>query len=295
MFEALSAKAVAAGPLGLFLEQTIGRRRRGEDGRGVLHVINIRDWHIPDDNYDSERRRYGAHCEAGTWGAGYVDGLEGWLDPAGPLPSEEAQYFEQGSVRIHHVHADSIFDFRPRRAYIGANERKFPASALEILLDVIVQGSEDDQARAREILRKDPRVRALWPLAKEIDDDETVRSSARVYVGVLGFYTDIKVAIVLTGLRTRYELPNLAVSDTFTASTSLERHLSATRLRGQAADRGGRARDQRLRALPRRHGRHRGRVGDRRRRQLRPLQDLLPGSPERARAREREAPVRTSS
>ena len=223
----LSAKAVAAGPLGLFLERAIGRRRRGEDGRGVLHVINIRDWHIPDDNYDSERRRYGAHCEAGTWGAGYVDGLEGWLDPAGPLPSEEAQYFEQGSVRIHHVHADSIFDFRPRRAFIGANERKFPASALEILLDVIVQGSEDDQARAREILRKDPRVRALWPLAKEIDDDETVRSSARVYVGVLGFYTDIKVAIVLTGLRTRYELPNLAVSDTFTASTSLERHLSA--------------------------------------------------------------------
>jgi hypothetical protein len=30
----------------------------------------------------------------------------------------------------------------------------------------------------------------------------------------------------LTGLRTRYELSNLAVSDTFTASTSLERHLS---------------------------------------------------------------------
>ena len=59
---------------------------RGEDGRGVLHVINIRDWHVPDDNYDFERRRYGAHCEAGTWGAGYVDGLEGWLDPAGPLP-----------------------------------------------------------------------------------------------------------------------------------------------------------------------------------------------------------------
>ena len=69
-------------------------------------------------------------------------------------------------------------------------------------------------------------MRALAPLAREIDDDEAVRSSARVYVGVLGFYTDIKVAMVLTGLRTRYELPNLAVSDTFTASTSLERHLS---------------------------------------------------------------------
>jgi hypothetical protein len=43
---------------------------------------------------------------------------------------------------------------------------------------------------------------------------------------VIGFYTDIKVGIVLSGLRTRYELPNLAVSDTFTASSTLERHLS---------------------------------------------------------------------
>jgi hypothetical protein len=34
----LPAEAVAAGPLGLFLEQTIGHRRRGEDGLGVLDV-----------------------------------------------------------------------------------------------------------------------------------------------------------------------------------------------------------------------------------------------------------------
>jgi len=221
----LPAAAVGAGPLGLFLEQTVGRRRRGEDGRGVLHVINIRDWHVPDDNYDDERRRYGAHCEAGTWGAGYIDGLEGWLDPAGSLLSEEARYFEEGSVRVHHVHADSIFDFRPRRDRIGAQDRKFQSSALEVLVDVIVQGSDDDQERARELLRADPHPRALWALANEIDDDETVRSSARLYVAVIGVYTDIKVQTLLTGLRTRYELPNLAVSDTFTASTSLERHL----------------------------------------------------------------------
>jgi hypothetical protein len=222
----LPAKAVAAGPLGLFLEQTIGRRRRGKDGRGVLHVINIRDWHVPDDNYDAERRRYGTHCEAGSWGAGYIDGLEGWLDPANSPLSEEARYFEQGSVRVHHVHADSIFDFRPRRAQIGAEERKFRASSLEILLDVIAQGSEADQERARELLRANPHVTALWPLAEEIDDDETVRCSARLYVAVIGVYTDIKVKMLLTGLRTRYQLPNLAVSDTFAASSSLERHLS---------------------------------------------------------------------
>ncbi len=190
----LPAKAVAAGPLGLFLEQTVGRRRRGEDGLGVLDVINIRDWHVPDDNYDHERRRYGAHCEKGTWGAGYVDGLERWLDPAGPLPAEEARSFEEGSVRIHHVHADSIFDFRPRRERTaGAEGRKFGKSDLEVLLDAIVQESDADRAR--------------------------------LYVAVIGVYTDIKVQTLLVGLRTRYELPNLAVSDTFTSSTSLERHL----------------------------------------------------------------------
>jgi hypothetical protein len=220
------AKAIAAGPFGQFLDETIGSRMRGEESRGVLHVINIRDWHVPDDNYDFERRLYGTHCEAGTWGAGYVDGLERWLDPADSLDDEEARYFEQGSVRIHHVHADSIFDFRPRRTQIRAEERKFRASALEILLDVIAQGSDADQERARELLRADPRPRALWPLAKEIDDDENVRSTGRLYVAVIGFYTDIKIGIVLTGLRTRYELQNLAVSDTFTASTTLERHLS---------------------------------------------------------------------
>jgi hypothetical protein len=48
-----------------------------------------------------------------------------------------------------------------------------------------------------------------------------------VYVGVVGVYTDIKVQTLLVGLRTRYDLPNLGVSDTFTASATLERHLAA--------------------------------------------------------------------
>ena len=75
----LPAKAVAEGPLGQFLDDTIGSRAHDEESRGVLHVINIRDWHVPDENYDFERRLYGTHCEAGTWGAGYIDGLEQWL------------------------------------------------------------------------------------------------------------------------------------------------------------------------------------------------------------------------
>src|SRR5262249_24576643 len=141
----LPGEAISCGPLGLFLEQTIGRRRRGEDGRGVLHVINIRDWHVPDENYDFERRRYGAHCEAGGGGAGYVEGLQEWPAPAGSQLIDKARYFEEGTVRIHHVHADSIFDFRPSRDRIGADERKYRASRLEMVMDVIVQGSDLDQ------------------------------------------------------------------------------------------------------------------------------------------------------
>jgi hypothetical protein len=50
-------------------------------------------------------------------------------------------------------------------------------------------------------------------------------TTAQLYVAVIGVYTDIKVQILLAGLRARYELANLAVSDTLTASRSLERHL----------------------------------------------------------------------
>jgi hypothetical protein len=208
----LPAEALAEGPLGLFLDRTIGRRMREEDGKeqdgkeqhskGVLHVINIRDWHVPDDNYDFERRRYGAHCEAGTWGAGYVDGLEKWLDPAAadPMLSKRARYFEQGSVRIHHVHADSIFDFRPRAEYIEADAqiRLVPAGDPARRDRARVGGR---QKRARELLLADPQARALLPLERRSTPTTRRARARRVYVGVIGFYTDIKVAIVLCRLR----------------------------------------------------------------------------------------------
>jgi hypothetical protein len=46
-----------------------------------------------------------------------------------------------------------------------------------------------------------------------------------VYVVVIGVYTDVKVQVLLTSLRNRYDLPNLGVSDTLTRSQTLERHL----------------------------------------------------------------------
>src|SRR5919202_446827 len=133
----------ATGPLGLFLAATIGERAKATDGVGTLHVVNIRDWHKPGPSYDDERRISGRHCEAGTPGAAYLTGLERYLDPAGSAVGEPAQYFAAGSVRVYHIHSDTLFDFRPEER----SGRKFSASELEDLLEVIIGGTEEELAQ----------------------------------------------------------------------------------------------------------------------------------------------------
>jgi hypothetical protein len=217
------------GPLGLFLEATVGARLTGAQ-RGILHVINIRDWHEPNESYDEERRIHGRHCEAGTWGARYIDGLETYLAPAGYLPDGRGRFCAGTSVRIFHVHADSIFDFRPR--WTEDPDRKLPKfkqSALERILDVLIAGS-DEQVERLTVELDDPlgddrkKSQALQLIA-----DQAIETPASdlpsVYVAVIGVYTDIKVPILLAGVRARYLVPNLAVSDTLTASRGFERHL----------------------------------------------------------------------
>jgi hypothetical protein len=230
----LRDELVAHGPLGLFLEAVIGARFAGTD-HGVLHVINIRDWHRPDDSYDAERRLYGRHCQAGTWGAGYVDGLRRWLDPEPPRPDGKASFCSRGAVRIYHVHADSIFDFRPRWDEREPGRSKFHPSELERLLDVLVTGSSGQIERLGHVLdggdahpdeiheRRQSHV--LNRLAMEAAGENAAAATAQLYVAAIGVYTDVKVQLILSGLRSRYELPNLAVSDTLTGSRSLERHL----------------------------------------------------------------------
>jgi hypothetical protein len=214
------AEAIRDGPLGIFLGATVGRAFESDF---TLHVINVRDWHVPGETYDAERRAYGAHCERGTWGVRYLEGLEGWLDPTGTC--DAAEYAERGGARIYHLRSDSVFDFKPR---IEQREgtRKFRASELENILDVLVQGSDAHLDEMRTILTEDDREE-IHRLAREIDAQGESQTEATIYVAVIGVYTDIKVQTLLVGLRTRYDLPNLAVSDTFTASATLERHLGA--------------------------------------------------------------------
>jgi hypothetical protein len=215
------ANAIAEGPLGIFLRATAGRRIAEDGSQGVLHVINIRDWHTPGEEYDRERRAYGRHCKAGTWGARYLEGLEQYLDPTN---AEAADYAEAGGGRFYHVRSDSVFDFKPT-ADLRSGRRKFRASHLEDVLDILLQGSDDNLEKMRSLLREGG-FATIHGLARTVDSEEKASAVGSVYVAVLGVYTDIKVMTLLAGLCTRYDLRDLAVSDTFTASATLERHLA---------------------------------------------------------------------
>jgi hypothetical protein len=222
----VSRNAIAKGPLGVFLK-AIFDQRRGAEGRGTLHVINIRDWHAPGSAYDLERRVYGTHCERGTWGAEYIDGLKEYLDPADGSSSGETRSFVKGDVRVCHIHADSVFDFRPRTDRIGnggAALGKLPVTELEDILDILVQGRREDVSAADAILAQGVELAAIRELADDVEKQAS--QSASVYVAVIGVYSDIKVLTLLGGLLARYDLPNLAVSDTLTISPTLERHIA---------------------------------------------------------------------
>jgi hypothetical protein len=213
------------GPLGRFFDETIGRRLGGRESGGALHVVNIRDWHEPGPSYDDERRVYGCHCEAGSWGAAYVDGLAHYLDPGRSPRDEKARYFAAGSVRIYHVHSDTLFDFKPQSEIVGPH--KFSSSPLEDLLDVIVEGSDRELVLLHELLDAgtDLDSTTFDDFARRVvASDEGERP--QIHLGAIGVYTDIKIKTLLTGVRTRYDLTNVAVSDTFTASMTIERHLA---------------------------------------------------------------------
>jgi hypothetical protein len=218
------------GPLGLFLEATIGERLAGAQ-RSMLHVINIRDWHEHNESYDEERRMHGRHCEARTWGAEYIDGFDEYLAPAGYLRDGRAAFCDRGAVRVYHVHSDSIFDFRPRwEQDRDRSQLKFRRSHLERLLDVLVAGSHEQVEELATALGEPnapdrTKSQALERIAGAAVKGHATSVAPAVYVAVIGVYTDVKIPILLAGLRARYLLPNLAVSDSLTGSRGLERHL----------------------------------------------------------------------
>jgi nicotinamidase-related amidase len=186
----LSDRSRRSSPLAQFLDAVVGSRISGAETRH-LHLINIRDWHVPGEHYDRERSQYGAHCEEGTWGAQYLEGFEDYLDPARTsAPHGRASRTEKWSDRltVHHVYSDTLFDFQ----YANAQT---------------------------------PHIRQDAPLTAILD--AIVSSGGTPRVAVIGVLTDIKIQLLLVGLRSRYNFRQLVVSDPLTASRSLERHLTA--------------------------------------------------------------------
>jgi hypothetical protein len=105
-------------------------------------------------------------------------------------------------------------------------------------MDVLVAGSDDEVDELAEQLKKHAELppdeqehtarrhsRTLEKLAEGAVHSNAAADNTHLYVGVVGVYTDIKITILLSSLRARYEITNLATSDTLTASKSLERHL----------------------------------------------------------------------
>jgi hypothetical protein len=225
----LARSEVERGPLGRLLAKTIAEQGRDASGHeDILHVINIRDWHdCTSRSYNDERRVYGRHCEASTWGAGYITGLAHYLDPDldpdAAVPATEARYFARGSVRLYHIHSDTLFDFKPQTVHGRGDASTGQVSSRST-------STSSSKARTRNWTtsmiswRATPhRRRCTASSSKAVESEEPTRPP--VHVAAIGVYTDIKIKTLLTGLQTRYDISR-AVSDTFATSPTLERHLA---------------------------------------------------------------------
>ncbi len=190
---------IKTGPLYRFLDSAITPYRDGTVKNHTLHVIHIKDWHLPSAEYDLERNLYGAHCEAFSWDSEPIEGfnefLQPWIkDKESTDKAKGKEGYRDGNATFYEVLSDSVFDFRPDATIdldpsFGNDSRK---THLQYLLDDLIGYQHKGK---------------------------------RIYVVMLGVYTDIKIKMLLSGLRTRYAVDNLIVSDILTAAPSLERHL----------------------------------------------------------------------
>lgn len=188
----LSDRSRESSPLFQFLRTTVGSRIDGDE-TSHLHLINIRDWHVPGAHYDGERTSYGFHCEAGSSGAAYLNGFECYLDPAAtsePHARTQRQEYWSDRLTVHHVYSDTLFDFQVQH-------------------------------------RHGPGAQEEAPLARILDDIIAQAEGGTLHVAVIGVLTDLKIQLLLMALRSRYNFEQLVVSDSLTASRSVERHLAA--------------------------------------------------------------------
>lgn len=157
--------------------------------RGNLYVIHIRDHH------ESKNDNY--QHEMMKYGRHCEIGTEGWEF----LNDEFKPFFkldnsDKNGDEFEASPKDRIFEVKSTSIYDFKPEKPGDEARLEKILNYLI-----------------------------VENPEP----ANVYVLVIGVYTDIKVKLLLTDLRTRYPLNNInvAVASSLTASRSIERHIGA--------------------------------------------------------------------
>jgi len=139
-------------------------------------------------------------------------------------------------VHYYDVRSDSVFDFKApqsnalrkhlegiksadKNASIKSNYQQLCGSNTPSMpKQSTIDNSETLLQAILDKLIKDKKAKF------EGDDDN---KTLRVYVVLIGVYTDIKIKTMLTSLRTRYKIDNLILSDVLTAAPTLDRHLEA--------------------------------------------------------------------
>lgn len=178
---------VENGPLYCFLKSTVGEVKN--KNRDDLYIIHIRDHHeSSNENYQHEMMKYGRHCEIDTDGWEFLDKEFKPFFELDNLDRDGDDFIGRKKERIFEVKSTSIHDFKP--------EKQGEKARLERILDYLIF--------------KEPKP-----------------ENKNIYILVIGVYTDIKVKILVTDLRTRYRNINIAVASSLTASRSIERHISA--------------------------------------------------------------------
>ena len=238
---------------------------------------------------------HGRHCEAGTWGAGYIDGLREYLAPAGYLPmARTASTRARASASITSTPTRSSTSARAGPRISTPKQPKFKQSRLEQLLDILIAGTDEQVDALADALGEPVRHRAAAfrshrdasPATRPRHAHELLPS---VYVARdrhLHGHQDPDPAGGPARALPGPESRRLGHPDREPRSRASSRR---PRLRGQAAWGGGDPRHRGPRRVRRLRARARGRVEARRSPRLPAVPLVLRGQAERARVPERAA------
>ena len=145
----MSAELLERGPLGLFLKADRRRALRRRPARAPARDQHPRLARRRTTSYDAERRTFGRHCQAGTWGARLHRRARAYLDPEPPHP--DGRPASASAATCASTTSTPTRCSTSGRAGTSAPRAtpKFHPSELERLLDVLITGSRKRSTTSR--------------------------------------------------------------------------------------------------------------------------------------------------